>query len=267
MTPGVSVCFVIRNGILNGYPFWESLESCLPFADEIVISEGYSDDDTYEIITNFKNQHPDKVKVYRSRWGKSTAGEMIEIKSTEAMQKCTREWIYYLQADEVIHEDNHSFIRDVANGQYGDMNSVSFNFNHFIGSWTPLPLGTAAYATAIRMVRNIKSIKLMGDAWTFIGSCHPSVPLNMVPKPIYHFAWVFPKNMTEKQISHANLYTGMQAYQNQAALAVEVKRTGHDNKAGLPATDYDDYPKGIKRLVGKFEYELPERAKSSSILG
>jgi glycosyltransferase involved in cell wall biosynthesis len=260
--PGISVCFVIRNGMRNGYPFWESLNSCLDFADEIVISEGHSDDDTYVYMEKFRYLHPEKVKLFRTNWKKSAHGEVIATVSSEALKRCSHEWVYYLQADEIIHEDNWQFIKGISEGKQGKVNSVKFMFNHFIGSWTPLPKGAAAYSAAIRMVRNVPSISLMGDAWTFEGGIDPVVAPTMPPKPIYHLGWVFPKNCDEKSISHAKIYSSMPAYQEQADKAKKRQSEGYDGEVGLPKPDnFDDFPIGVERLLGMFEYEPPDEAK------
>ena len=41
---------IIKNGIKNGYPFLESIRSIIDVADEFLISDGYSDDGTYEYL-------------------------------------------------------------------------------------------------------------------------------------------------------------------------------------------------------------------------
>lgn len=254
---GISVCFVIKNGLINGYPFWESLNSCLPFADEIIISEGYSTDGTYEAIRKFENKYSSKVKVIRCDWNKfkSESGSVITKVSQEAMNHCHKSWIYYLQADEIVHPENVGFIKKMV---VSDYNSICFKFNHFIGSWKPLPEGSAAYGSAIRMVRKKPSIFLIGDAWNFGGQTGPVFGPAGIPKPIYHFAWVFPKNIDLKRIEHGKIYPDMQCYQRTAQEARERMASGSTGTNGLPIPDdYNDYPCGMKRLVGAFSYTLP----------
>ena len=261
MKKGISVCTVVRNGLINGYPFWESLNSCLPFADEIVISEGFSDDATLKVLRKFAKQHPKKVNLFQDSWTnrKSPYGEIIATMSTRAMKHCKHEWIYYLQADEVVHEENHQFLKDLASGKLGVYNSVVFQFAHFIGSWKPLPRGGAAYFEAIRMVRNRPDIKLIGDAWTFGGRIKPLFSSDLVPKPIYHLGWVFPKNIDQKNLQQAKIYPNLPGYQEKAKVARANVRAGYTSKKGLPPEpDFNDYPKGVHRLIGMFEYKLPD---------
>lgn len=254
---GISVCFVIKNGLINGYPFWESLTSCLPLADEIVISEGFSTDGTYDAILKFQKRYGSKIKLIRADWNshKSDCGSVITKVSQDAMAHCSRSWIYYLQADEIIHPSNISCLRRLIDSKY---NSVCFNYNHFIGSWKPLPPGVAAYSQAIRMVRKKPSIFLIGDGWNFGGQVGPTFGPDGIPKPIYHFGWVFPKNIDLKNVEQLKIYPNIEGYQKKAAESYQRIVNGYSEKKGLPIPDdYDDYPCGMKRLVGEFCYSLP----------
>lgn len=254
---GISVCFVIKNGLINGYPFWESLTSCLPLADEIIISEGYSTDGTYEALQRFMKLHGQKVKMFRHEWSqyKSESGSVIANVSQNAMSRCTKSWIYYLQADEIIHPRNIGVLKKLVTSDY---NSVCFNYNHFIGSWKPLPHGSAAYSQAVRMVRKKSSIFLIGDGWNFGGRIGPTFGPDGIPKPIYHFGWVFPRNMDLKKVEQSKIYPNMEEYRKNGAEAYQRILNGYAEEKGFPIPeDYDDYPCGMKRLVGAFSYTLP----------
>lgn len=261
--PGISVCFVIKNGVKQGYPFWESLKSCLSFADEIVISEGYSDDGTAEYIRKFIDMYSGKVKfrLYNDDWNsfQTPYGEVIAAVSYKNMRRCEYEWVYYLQADEVLHDDNSAFVRSIAEGNDG-YNAVMFEFYHFINGWEPIPMGGAAYHHAIRMVRNKNDICFMGDAWTFDGGVKPICCHTKVPKPIYHLGWVFPKNCDIKKVEHGKLYKGMGNYQNDAQAAQKRIDVGVYEKGFALPKDFSDFPEGVSRLFGKIQYELPEEA-------
>jgi glycosyltransferase involved in cell wall biosynthesis len=255
----ISVNFVIKNGLNQGYSFWESLESCLPFADEIVISEGYSVDGTDKVIAEFAKRNPVKVVVHKDRWDTvcSGHGEVISIISNRNQRRCKNEWIYYLQADEVIHPDNVSFIKRVA--KESKYNAVSFPFWHFIGAWKPLE-GSAAYKQAIRMVKNRPDITLIGDAWNFGGKIDPVCPATEVPKPVFHLAWVFPANTDEKRLQHGQIYLKMKGYQDNAQKAKEniAKKTVYDKGLPTEGIDLNIFPESVKRLVGAVKYTLPE---------
>ena len=260
---GISVNFVIKNGIVQGYPFWESLKSCLGFADEVVISEGCSDDGTRRFIDHFADIHADRCSfhIHKDDWNQYTSGrgELIAKISDVNMRRCRYEWVYYLQADEVLHPENTGFVRDVA-ANHPEFNSVSFRFAHFLGSWKPLPKNGGAYNEAIRMTRNRGNIKFLGDAWNFTGAVRPICPAGLSPKPIFHLGWVFPKNIDHKKIGHAQLYSHMQIYQKGVEECRRRITEGYDYKPIETPVDFDDYPPSIQRLFGMVAYELPEEA-------
>ena len=249
----ISVAFIIKNGIKNGYCFWESLQSCLPFANELIISDGYSDDDTLHYLMKFKNKYKKKLPIllYQDRWEeKSYHGEVITKVSERAIAKATKTWVYYLQADEIIHEGSIAHIKSIASSD--QWNSASFPFYHFTRGWKPSEDG---YKEAIRMIRRGRNIKLMGDAWNFeIENASPISPAGSCPKPIYHFNWVFPKNNDIKDIEHAKIYENIPEYQDKMR---EASKRLKENKVPYPMTDFNDFPKLATRFLGKVEYPLP----------
>ena len=248
----ISVVFVVKNALNQGYCFWESLHSAAPFADEIILSEGYSDDDTLHYLQAFKRKFQKRIKIdlFQERWpDTSYHGEVIAEVSQRAIEKATCDWVYYLQADEIIHELNVDHIKHVST--LPDFNSVSFPFYHFIRSWEPSEEG---YREAMRMVRNHRNIKLMGDAWNFEGEVDPICPAGHSPKPIYHFAWVFPKQNDIKDIEHSKIYQNMEEYQLKMRKAVE---SINEEKKPYPRTEFNDFPKLAKRFLWKAEYEPP----------
>lgn len=140
----ISVIFVIKNGILNGYCFWESLQSCLPFADEIVISEGHSEDKTKAYMDEFVNRYGKKVciNLYQDEWEKeSYHGEVISRVSERAIAHAKCDLVFLLQADEIIDGKTAKYIIDVSKGR--GISAVSFPFYHFLRGWTPVKIGRA----------------------------------------------------------------------------------------------------------------------------
>jgi glycosyltransferase involved in cell wall biosynthesis len=244
----ISVVFVVKNAINQGYCFIDSLKSCLPIADEIIISEGFSDDDTLRYIMEFRDKYESQVPihVFQDRWEeKSYHGEVIANVSMRAIEKSTFDWIYYLQADEIIPPENEAHIKHIAT--LDEFHSISFPFYHFIRSWEPSEEG---YREAIRMVRNHRDIRLTGDAWNFEGAIDPICPAGHSPKPIYHFAWVFPPQNTVKHIEHAKIYENMPEYQENMRHALQNQLT-----KPYPLTDFDDFPELARRFVGETTYE------------
>ena len=244
----ISVVTIAKNIISQGYCFWESLRSCLPLMDELVISEGFSDDKTLYYLEKFKEKYCNNFPVilYQEKWPeKSYHGEAITEVSMSAINKATKEWILYLQLDEIYHELTIDYIKKIVKEPY---NAISFPFYHFLGQLQPSNRG---YKEAIRTVRRSKNVKLKGDAWTF-ENCEPICPSNLCPKPIYHFGSIFPKQNITKDIEHAKLYTNIPEYNEKMKKALSNKNT-----EPYPLTNFNDFPKLAKRFIGLSEYTLP----------
>jgi len=95
----------VRNGIKLYYPVIESILSILPICDEFVIAIGKSDpdDDTKERILALKEP---KIKIIDTEWDpKLCKRGVINAWQTDiAKNQCQGDWLFYLQADEVVHE-------------------------------------------------------------------------------------------------------------------------------------------------------------------
>ena len=249
----ISVVTIGKNIIKQGYCWYESLMSVLPIANELIISEGFSDDDTLHYLMKFKNKYKKKlpILIYQDRWEeKSYHGEVITKVSQSAIDKATKDWVLYLQLDEVWHEDSVEHIKSIAASN--EWNSASFPFFHFTRGWEPSAEG---YKEAIRMIRRGRNIKLMGDAWNFLlDNASPISPAGSCPKKIYHFNWVFPKNNDIKDIEHAKIYENIPEYQDKMR---EASKRLRENKVPYSMTDFNDFPKLARRFLGKVEYPLP----------
>jgi hypothetical protein len=250
----ISVVFIIKNGIKNGYCFWESLLSSLNFADELIVSEGYSEDKTYDYIKEFVRRYKDDIKInlFRDEWEKeSYHGEVISKVSERAIVKARCDFTYLLQADEVIADETAQYIVKVS--KIEDINSVCFPFYHFLRSWVPSKGG---YDKAIRMVRRGHG-KLKGDGFTFFGNdLDPVYQSKNCPKPIAHFAWCFPNQNIVKDIEHYKIYTNITEYKEKMIKAAGM--VGMELPP-YPLGDFNDFPELARRFIGKAEYSLPFR--------
>ena len=110
----ISAVMVLKNGVLLGYPFVESILSILPVCDEFVIAEGYSDDDTYDWLERLQQCYPEKIALSRQRWPEGLrSGHAIGVMQTDALKKCRGKWILLMQADEILPEENVRPIREL----------------------------------------------------------------------------------------------------------------------------------------------------------
>jgi hypothetical protein len=56
----ISACIMLRNAVINDYPFVESILSVLPLVDEMIVSVDKGDDNTLDVITQINDP---KIKI------------------------------------------------------------------------------------------------------------------------------------------------------------------------------------------------------------
>ena len=239
----VSGVTIIKNGMKLGYPFIEAVLSILDVCDEIIISEGYSEDGSDIILEEAFLCQP-KVRIYHDRWQPCKSGREIARITDKAVSRASCDWIYYIQADEIVHESNHAVIRAIANSDI-NANSAAFSFLHFQGSWEHV-IEKPSYIAAIRMFRNGRNILSHHDGWSFHGDVNPVLDCTSNCKPIYHYGWVFKENIREKKINRAMLYPDIPGY----------LRTIDDPWFPEPPEPnfFDSHPAVMKPLIGLNKY-------------
>ncbi len=203
-----------RNLIELDYPVIEAITSILPIVDEFVVNVGKSDDETLKLIQSIKDP---KIRIIESVWDDNLRkdGLIFSQQADIAFSACKGEWIFHLNADEVIHEDDLPvIIKSVEENQLRkDILGLMFRYYHFDGDyWSTNPW---RYRKEIRLVRNDGRVRPCGDMSGF-ESVKDGVYLKGGPKDrwafsgayVYHYGWVrkSPKIMLERNKRLAHYY-------------------------------------------------------------
>src|ERR1035438_3669898 len=104
----------LRNGQKLGYPFVASIRSLLPIVDEYVVALGPCDDDTEKWLREINDP---KLRIIPTQWNERIRHDYTVKAFVYGQQKsialfnCTGDWAFYLECDEVLHEDELSKIR------------------------------------------------------------------------------------------------------------------------------------------------------------
>jgi hypothetical protein len=104
----------LRNGQKLGYPFVASIRSILPIVDEFVIALGPCDDNTEKMLRGIGDP---KIRIIPTQWNEnirpdySVKGFVYGQQKSIALFNCTGDWAFYLEADEVVHENDLPKIR------------------------------------------------------------------------------------------------------------------------------------------------------------
>lgn len=208
----ISGCTFVRNGFLLGYPVKESLYSLLSICDEVVIAIGNSEDETLHYVQSLNNP---KIKIIETIWDDSMrkGGQILAQQTNIALEQCTGDWIIYLQADEVVHEQDITLLKssiEIAE-QRPEIEGLLFKYLHFFGDYDHIGMGRQWYRKEIRAFKNTGSITSWKDAQGFrvkeSEGIFRKLRVMEVPVSIYHYGWVRnPSAFLRKQAAFGRLY-------------------------------------------------------------
>jgi glycosyltransferase involved in cell wall biosynthesis len=217
--PKISGFSLVRNGVQFDYPFLEAWRSFLPFVDELVINVGKSDDATEAVVRQFADHEGQgKVKIFTSDWPlhdpeKKRSGIILAEQTNLALQQCTHDWCFYLQADEVIHEEDFEWIgRDLkVAAQDPQVEALVFEYRHFYGSFNVIQESRSAYRREMRIIKKSSGAKSVGDAQSFLKPKGEKLIARLSKARIFHYGWVrTPEAMKAKTVFMDQLYHGDQ---------------------------------------------------------
>ena len=190
----VSAFTFIKNGQILGYPFIQSIQSILPIVDEFVINVGQSEDDTLTLIQSINNP---KIRIIQSTWNDNMhdRGYVYGQQKMIAQFNCTGDWAFYIEGDEVYHEDDLDKIRASMQMHVDnpEVEALVFDFYHFYGNANSYLDSPGWYRSEARIIKNsVRSYAPDGLFWLVLDSNKKG----RYPKAkhtgahCYHYGWV-----------------------------------------------------------------------------
>ena len=188
----------LRNGQKLGYPFVASIRSILPIVDEFVIALGPCDDDTEKMLHEIGDQ---KIRIIPTTWNErirsdySVKGFVFGQQKSIALFNCTGDWAFYLEADEVLHENDLPKIRAAMEKHLDDerVEALAFDYLHFYGNKNTIAWSPGWYRSEVRIIRN--TIPAWSSESLFFNvvvghkkSRHPRAA--QTGATIHHYGWV-----------------------------------------------------------------------------
>jgi hypothetical protein len=199
----------VRNAIKFDYPVTESILSILPICDEMVVAVGNSEDNTRALIESIVSP---KIKIIDTVWDDSLreGGGVLAIETDKAFNAISPgfAWAFYIQADEVIHEQDLPVLKQSMERWKDDpqVEGLLFNYIHFYGSYDFIGDSRRWYRREVRIIRNDKSIRSYLDAQGFRKNGRP-LNVKHVDASMYHYGWVkHPESLQAKLESFHRLW-------------------------------------------------------------
>ena len=188
----------LRNAHMLGYPFVESIRSILPLVDEFVIALGASQDDTEPMVRAIADP---KIRILNTTWNENIRND-LKVKGfvygqqkSIALFNCTGDWAFYLEGDEVLHEDDLPVIRRTMEQHLDNsrVEALTFNYLHIYGNRLTQACSPGWYRREARVLRN--TIPAWGPKGLFFtvldnpkqGRYPRAAPCNA---RIFHYGWV-----------------------------------------------------------------------------
>lgn len=222
----------LKNVVKTGYPFVEAIAASLPICDEFLISEGYSTDGTYEVLKKIEKLNK-KITLFRHEWPSTRKYSVIAEVTNMIRAKCNGDYIFSIQANEIVHEDNLEFIRSLPE-ICPQVDTFSFPFIHLVkdqrfyedyrlrfsknlhnieavcDAWTLGPSDAFTKSEVIKCAthpRRLRQYINKGIEWTYAlqaESLHSRAIY--LPKPIYRYWALYPRDYIEKCQRHVEMF-------------------------------------------------------------
>jgi hypothetical protein len=208
---GFTMC---KNAEKLYYPIQAVIRSILPIVDEFVVALGDCDPDD-STRREIEQIGSDKIKIIDTVWDiKSYPNGMENAHQTDiAKEACTGDWLFYLQADEAVHEKYHGEIVRACEKHLDDLQVEGFLFKylHFWGDYQHYNNFHGWYPREIRIIRNNPDIHSFQSAQSFRripdfdGKSYRKkegtykLRVKEIEAYIYHYGWVRPPRLMQSK--------------------------------------------------------------------
>ena len=205
---------MVRNGAKLYYPIKQAIASILPICDEFVVALGNCDPDD-NTLQEIQSIGSDKIRIIHTVWDleKYPRGMEHAHQTDIAREACTGDWLFYVQSDEVVHEEDLPRIRKRCEELLPDksVEGILFKYRHFWGDYDHYITSHAWYANEIRIIRNDKDIHSWESAQSFrripdfdgvnYRQKEGTFKLKVarVDAYIFHYGWVRPPQYMQKK--------------------------------------------------------------------
>lgn len=186
--------------IKHDYCLAEAVASMKALSDEVVLLDAGSDDGTAELMQSFADGKTKVICLPNEEWTKQQGRNKLSYFTNLAIASLSTDWNFNLQADEVLHENSFSFIREAievpfAESYWSKRIDLWADSKHFLDvPHSRKPVGTEIIRlakTKYLSIDDAQSIAAQPADWTYYDKIH-----------IYHMGFIRSKYVHTKKIRH-----------------------------------------------------------------
>ena len=259
----VSGFTIARNVVQADYPLKEAVFSILDLCDEFIIAVGHSNDNTLEFVRSFN--HP-KIKIIETVWDDNlrTGGKVLaeETNKAKAAVNPNADWLFYIQADECVHEDDLPAIRQAMEKHlsHPGVEGLLFDYVHFYGSYDFVGDSRTWYRKEIRIIRNCKDIFSYRDAQGFRKEPNQKLRVADAGARVFHYGWVkHPEAQQQKQLQFHRMWHGDEYMEKNIAGADSFDYSKIDSLARFEGTHPGVMQARIDHMNWTFSFDITQK--------
>lgn len=259
----VSGFTIARNVVRADYPLREAVFSILPLCDEFVIAVGASDDQTLDFVRSFNDP---KIRIIETVWDDNLreGGRVLadETNKAKAAVNPKADWLFYIQADECLHERYIERVRKcmLENLSNRSVDGLLFDYKHFYGSYDYIGDSRKWYRKEIRVIRNDKSIYSYRDAQGFRKGNDFKLNVKHSGAAIYHYGWVkHPKDQQVKQKQFHRMWHSDDKLEKMISNTEEFDYSQIDSLKPFTGTHPEVLQGRIEKMNWTFGYDISKK--------
>jgi len=235
------------------FPVAESIKSMLPICDEFIVNVGLPDDGTIDLIKSLDAN----IKIITTPWYpkkiKKGAWRYDQFEDI-ALFSCQGDWIFFLQADEVVHEEDLPKIKEAMSKYADDLEVEGFllKYYHLWGGYNFYRIDRGWPAGGVRIVRNgINVYSGAGSQKFYIAEGKKLRYLKVadIGARVYHYGWVRNPKMMQKKSVVVGEYEA--SAEKLSKMKTQKAFDFYNVKPGYLAVFDDSHPKVMQDRINK----------------
>ncbi len=229
---------LIKDGNLLKYPWKLCISNLSALCDEVIVNLGDSTDNTKEELTKLSKKLQN-VRVFEHTWDLKATGDGTELskQANNILPEASGDWIVYMQADEMIHEQDHDFVRFAIKSADKNITQFELYRSYF---WHTLTKRAPKYEIWLGRIFKAKTHVVGGDGMYLVRLKGEVERLN---KLIFHYSRVGTEEEVTNRVKRLGL---MFEGKNYVDAWKGFKYSELGNKDLI--TYISNHPKGIKEF-------------------